>query len=141
MYALIATKNVDLYWDALAPWIGEAVGVPDPAADLEVIKSKALSGVAQIWVGKSPKTGVIDIVLVTEGMVLDNIPTLVIRWLTAVDLNDCMIDFALIENWAHTQGFQRLQVWGRRGWERKLRPLGFVHNFTVLDKFISQGLH
>lgn len=141
MYVLVAPLNVEGYWPMVAPWIARAIGADDTEEDLAIIKHKACNNVAQIWLGKTPKEGDIDLVFVTEGMILDNIPTLVIRWLTADKVEDCLIDFGLLENWALHSGYKRLQVWGRRGWERKLKPLGFTHSFTVMNKFIEQGLH
>ena len=127
MYALIAPGNIDNHWDNIVPWLEQAIGIEAPIEDLAIIKNKIQRGVAQLWLGK--------------GMVLDGIPTLVIRWLTSTGLEQILEDFDLLENWAKNQGFIRIQVWGRRGWERRLRTLGFVHNSTILDKFITQGLH
>jgi hypothetical protein len=141
MYALIAPGNVDTHWDNIAPWLEQAIGIANPMEDLDIIKDKIRRGVAQLWLGKEPETDLVDMVLITEGMVLDGIPTLVIRWLTSTGLEQILEDFDLLENWAKNQGFTRIQVWGRRGWERRLRTLGFVHNATILDKFITQGLH
>lgn len=141
MYTLVSPMNVEQYWPTLAPWIAKAIGGDDPGEDLAIIKHKACNSVAQIWVGASPELKKIDLVLVTEGMVLEGIPTLVLRWLTAANFEECAPDLALVERWAYHQGYKRLQAWGRHGWERKLKPLGFVHSFTVMDKFIEQGLH
>lgn len=141
MYTLVSPLFVETHWPRVEPWIAEAIGKEDPSEDLRIIKHKALNNVAQIWIGQKPVTWEIDLVLVTEGMVLDEIPTLVLRWCTAENLGDKLIDLGLIELWAFKNGYRRLQAWGRRGWERKLRALGFNHSFTVMDKFIQQGLH
>ena len=141
MYAVIAPSNVESHWDNIVPWLEQAIGIDSPMEDLAIIKNKLQRGVAHLWLGKQPVTDEVDMVLITEGMVLDGIPTLVIRWLTSTGLERILEDFDLLENWAKNQGFIRIQVWGRRGWERRLRTLGFVHNSTILDKFITQGLH
>lgn len=139
MYTLLAPNNVDQHWLVLAPWVAKAVGTDNPWDDVEAIRQKATRGIAQVWM--SEVNGELDMVLVTEGMMLEGIPTLVLRWMTALRFEDCAQDFGLLENWAFKAGYQRLQVWGRKGWEKKLRPLGFAHNFTVMDKFITRGLH
>lgn len=141
MYVLVSPLNVENYWTTVAPWIAQAIGGEDPAEDLAIVKYKACNNIAQIWLGKTPKEEKLDLVFVTEGMVLEEIPTLVIRWLTAADLDQCFLDFGLVERWALHNGYKRIQVWGRRGWERKLKPLGFTHGFTVMNKFLEQGLH
>lgn len=141
MYRLVAGTNVDQHWASVAPMIAKAIGGNFIEEELLIVKHKAEQGVAQIWIGSHPETDVVDFVMVTEGMVLDNIPTLVIRWLTADDFQACSVDLALLENWALHQGYRRLQAWGRPGWQYKLKPLGFHHSFTVMDKFIEKGLH
>lgn len=141
MYRLVAPIYVSQHWPSVEPWIAKAIGRGDPEEDLTIIKHKAMNGVAQIWIGTKPMTELVEFVMVTEGMMLDDVPTLVIRWLTTDNFSDCALDFHLLETWALENGYKRLQAWGRRGWEKKLRPLGFAHNFTVMDKFIIGGVH
>jgi hypothetical protein len=141
MYTLVSPLFVEAHWPRVEHWIARAIDKPDPAEDLAIIKHKMLQSVAQLWIGQKPMTWEIDLVLVTEGMILEDIPTLVLRWCTAENLEDKVFDLGLVELWAFKQGYRRLQVWGRRGWERKLRALGFTHSFSVMDKFIEQGLH
>jgi hypothetical protein len=141
MYALIHPLNIGKAWPNVAPWIAQAMGDAETWKDLDYLKNQALHGELQIWVGENPKSGEIDIVLVTEPHMIGAKPVLVVRWMCAESLEDKLPDFGLLEYWAREQGFHRLQIWGRKGWERKLKPLGYRHEFVVLTKDVDRGIH
>jgi len=141
MYALLAPANVDKNWMTIAPWIAQAIEGSRVAQDLEQIKTRAMNGSMQIWVGAMPKSKNVSLVLVTEAILIDEVPMLVLRMLAGVDIDECLPDMAMIENWATNKGFHSLQIWGRKGWERKLKPLGFRHEYTILSKVLDKGLH
>lgn len=39
-----------------------------------------------------------------------------------------------IERWAKDNGCTQLEAWGRKGWERAAKPIGFDYQFTALMK-------
>ncbi len=141
MYALLAPGNVESNWAKIAPWIAQAIEGSRAAQDLEQVKARAMNGSMQIWIGANPRTKLVSMVLVTEAILIDEIPMLVLRMLAGVDIDECLPDMALIESWAIGKGFHSLQVWGRKGWEKKLKPLGFRHEYTILSKVLDKGLH
>ena len=147
MYRLVAANNVENIWHEIAPWIIQAMRIDEEevkscAMDLEAIKLKAKQGVMQIWLGEKPDKKDIDMVLVTESLLLANEMTLVVRWASGLGvIEDMLPDFGLLENWAKTNGYHEIQIWGRKGWEKLFRPLGYKHDFTVISRVIDRGIH
>src|SRR5690606_31342744 len=128
-------------WPKVAPWIAQAVG-EEYVESLEIIKQDAMRGTAQIWVGHSPIDQQIEVVCVTEVHILGKTRTCVVRWLAGIEVELWSQELeALIENWAKHHECLAIQVWGRKGWERVCKPLGYSHSFTVLHKRLDLGVH
>jgi hypothetical protein len=66
---------------------------------------------------------------------------LVFRWLAGKNMEQWFDDFNLVEAWAGGMGFQDIHIWGRPGFTKVCKPLGFRHEFTVLSKPIIRGLN
>jgi hypothetical protein len=141
MYTLVNPFNVEEHWPRVAPWLTLALGPYETWIDLSFIKEKAKAGFAQIWIGHKPQSSEIDLVLITESMTIDEKSTLVVRWAAGKDMDEWFGDLGLLEAWAKANGFYKIQVWGRRGWERKLRPLGYTHEFSVVGRLLDRGVH
>lgn len=140
MYEQIHASNVEQVWHLVAPYIAQAIGDSDTWSDLDAIKQKAKNGYATVWIGRDQEKQ-IDVVFVTEPWILDGRKALVIRWLCGKNLKEWLPDLEYLEDWAMANGFQAMQVWGRPGWVRVLKPLGYKHEFTVLSKPLIRGLN
>lgn len=141
MYMLLAPTKVEENWMEIAPWIAQAITGARISEELESVKQRALAGGMQIWIGMKPRSNQITMVFVTEGFMLEGSPVLVLRMMAGVNVDECLPDLAILERWAINQGFHTLEVWGREGWKRKLRPLGFHYEYTILRKVLDKGLH
>lgn len=139
MYEQIHASKVDDVWHVVAPWIAQAIGDSDTWSDLEAIKDNAKRGFSHIWIGRKPNQEV-DVVFVSETWFLDGRRAFVIRWLTGKDMNEWIEDLEYIENWASSNGYQSVHIWGRPGWQRVCKPLGYKHEFTVMSKPLMRGL-
>jgi len=140
MYQQINPNNVENIWHIVAPWIAQAIGDSDTWSDLDTIKENALRGHAHIWIGKDQQDQM-DVVFVTETWFLDGRRALVVRWLCGRNMAEWIGDLSYLENWAAQNGFQSLQIWGRKGWIRACKSLGYKNEFTVLSKPLLRGLN
>lgn len=138
-YLLIAKDNIPKAWPHVAPWILQAVEGGNLEGQMEQIREELLRGGAQLWVGGLfPE---IKMVLVTEGMTLDNVPTLVLRMYAGAEVEENIPHLAVVEQWAVQNGYSAIQVWGRLGWRKKLRPLGYKTDYLVMSKSLKKELH
>lgn len=140
MYQLVHPANVEEYWHMVAPWIAQAIGESDAWYDLEAIKKGAKEGLCRLWIGRDQNQE-IDLVLVTETWYMDGRKVLVLRWLCGKNMHEWLEDFHLVEGWAMSNGFQDIHIWGRPGFSKICKPLGFRHEFTVLSKPLIRGLN
>ena len=140
MYTLVNPNNLENHWYLAAPWIAQAIGSSDTWQDLEEIKGRCKQGLANLWIGRKPD-GELDVVLVTETWILGGMKTLVLRWLCGKDMSEWIEDYPVLETFAAANGFSQVNIWGRKGFEKICKPLGFEHAFTVLSKPIIRGLH
>lgn len=139
-YVIVHPANIEVYWPIAAPWIAQAIGESDTWKDLDDIKKQIKENISTLWIGRNPD-GSVYAVLVTETWYMAGRKVLVLRWLCGCDFEEIKDDFFLIENFAQNNGFQDIHIWGRKGFEKVCKPLGFEHAFTVLSKPVMRGLH
>jgi hypothetical protein len=140
-FALITKQHVAATWPVLAPWVIQALGEVDAWADINQLREEAERGTTQVWAAQCKHSKEILMVCLTEGMNLNGKPVLVIRWLGGRHPDLWLENLALIERWAATQGFHKIEVWGRAGWNRVLRPQGYREVYRVLEKLVDRGTH
>lgn len=141
MYIKLHPTNVAAHWVKVAPWIAQAIAEWDVKGpqELDFIFEASSRGAMHIWIGQ--KDNEIQVVFVTEAIISGGEPVLVVRWLTGMQVDEWVEDIAAVESWARSEGFRRLEVWGRKGWEKKLRKHGFAHEVAILSKRIYSGVH
>lgn len=140
-YALIKPENIESAWRIAAPWLMQAIGEVDLWADIDELKRDLCLGTTQLWVFQEKRQGEILVVIITETVLIAGKRCLVIRWLGGKEIKDWLDDIAIIERWAALQGYHKLEVWGRAGWQRALKPYGFRESFRVLEKIVDLGVH
>lgn len=140
MYRLVHPSNVEDIWHKVAPWIAQAIGEAETWGDLGQIKAMAMAGAARIWIGYDAQDNV-DVVLVSEHGMVGGRQTLILRWLCGKNLDQWLQDIEMIEGWAIANGYQSIHIWGRAGWQKVCKPLGYTHEFTIIGKPLIRGLH
>lgn len=139
--ALVMKTTVPTVWPVLAPWLIQALGETDSWQDIGQLREEAERGTTQLWVAQHKLTQDILMVCITEGMNLNGKPTLVIRWLGGRHPEMWLDDIGIIERWAAIQGFHKVEVWGRAGWNKMLKPHGYREIYRVLEKIVDRGIH
>lgn len=142
MYRQIPPRILPDIWPYVAPWVAQAIGeTEEDWEDLDYIRNRISMGSMQLWTGHHPQTNVLDLVLITEGMMIGATATLVLRWMSGTNLEDKLFDIGVLERWAIVNGFKKVQVWGRPGFEKLLKPLHYRRSFIVLERDLEQGVH
>lgn len=60
-------------------------------------------------------------------------------WLAAGDMDELLVMLESAEAWALNQGWDEIEVEGRKGWKRVLTPFGFREIDGVLRKELYHG--
>ncbi len=149
-YEVVAPELLEAYWPLAAPWIATALGHDTEAwEDLEFVRLGLLRGQFTLWIGYPERNNnlyrymprELDVVMVTEFFCRGKEVVCCIRWLSGKNMDDKIKDIALVENWALGKGAQRLEVWGRPGWERLLKPLCYKREFVVLSRDLTRSIN
>lgn len=144
IYTLVHPSTLEEKWPALGPWVVQAIGDEVNYMDVEYVKAQVLCGNCCIWVGHASEhyeANAIEVVLVCEIAFYCGMRTLVLRWLSGRNMPSWLAHLPHLENWASCQGFVRMEIWGRKGWERELKPHGYKHDTTRLSKFLARSIH
>jgi hypothetical protein len=136
---IVHPHNVEAMWPEVGPWILQAVGEQCDTTDALYIKEQCIRGNATIFIVHKDER--IEAVLVTEAAFYGGKRTLVLRWLSGSKRHAWLEFIHYVEDYAFTHGFERLELWGRKAWEREMRPYGFAHEYTVLGKFLTKRVH
>lgn len=149
-YEVVRLNLVESYWPLAAPWITMALGQDEEAwEDIEYVRQGLLRGQYQLWIGYPervtqnwgyfPKE--LDVAMITEFFPRGKQIVCAIRWLAGKNMEDKLQDIGLVENWALGNGAHRLEIWGRPGWERLLKPLAYKRDFVVLSRDLTRSIN
>lgn len=137
---IIHPTNVEDVWGELGPWVIQAMNDGVEIAEVEEIKESCKHGSRQlIVVGDGVHT--IELVLVTETFFYAGRKTMAIIYGSGRLGQDWSNWLAKLENYVAGLGFERIQVRGRLGWLRKLKPEGYELEHVLLSKSLLRGLN
>ena len=128
-------------WNEAESFLRHAVTDDDPENYLRTVQSLVFSGVHTLWRlhdAKDKTTGYAVTAIYTS----NGIVSVAQIYLATVDaLKELLEHMDMIHSWAIQNKVGYLEILGRKGWEKVLRPYGFTHNHTSLLKRIDQELH
>lgn len=104
---------------------------------MRLLKSKIFAGANSLWEIKEngqPVAYAVTIIYTPDGVV----NTAQVYLATSWDKQILLEQLDQFEAWAIQRGVQYLEVVGRKGWERQLKPYGFQHSYTSLVKRVNQ---
>lgn len=132
----VPAQMAQLWWPRIAHWCEEALGYSGGLLDLEDVKQAVASRDMQLWVihdGKGPVAA-----CVTE----------IRRWPRASVLTVLLLGGEQMHSWvaalddtltrfAQSQGCKGLDCYGRKGWSKALRNLGWRERVVMCAKEIQ----
>lgn len=143
IYARISPQHIENAWIDAMPWIEKALGeVNHDHAELRHIQHGLKAGYLQLWSIQDKEKGSKPVCfLITETHCIEDFRTLIVRWLAGEDMATWINDITLLEQIAEREGYHKVEVWGRSGWEKVLQPYGYQREFIILSKIIQRGLN
>ena len=123
------------HWDFLSREIRIALDTGDgESTEIDICK-KALNNQAQIWVVQDEEG--IKNVTVTEIIQYATFKTLHIITTTGDGFDEYSEQHKVLEEYAKEINAKHIEFWGRKGWLRKLKPMGYKESYTVMRKEID----
>ena len=137
----VSTIEAQRIWGAAEEYLIHAVTDMDKEEFLRNIKAKIFAGMNTLWVledeNEVPVAYAVTVIFTPDGIS----KTVQIYMATAQSLAMFTEQLDQFTVWCIKREIDFIEVVGRKGWEKVLRPLGFRHNYTSLLKRISEELH
>jgi hypothetical protein len=143
IYSRISEQHLESAWIDAMPWIEKALGeVNHDHAELIHIQKGLMAGFLQLWSIQDKRKANFPICfLITELHCIGEFKTLIVRWLAGVEMAEWINEITLLEQIAEREGYHKVEIWGRPGWEKVLKPHGYEREFIILGKLIKRGLN
>jgi hypothetical protein len=144
LYSRVAPQNLEMAWIAAMPWIEKALGEINHAhAELAHIQKGLYAGALTLWAIQDKRKNNLPVFfLITELHTTESgFKTLILRWAAGTDMGEWINDIELLEHICGREGYQKMEVWGRPGWGRVLKPHGFRKEFEIFSKLVQRGLN
>jgi hypothetical protein len=132
---LVYPSDIVAMWPFIAKHIERAVQEEASEYHPETLCQCLVEGTLQLWVAYEANG--VGAICVTEAVRYFNTPLLSIRWLVGDEPEKWVDQIENIERWAARNGYKGLEVWGRTGWAKLLRPMGYREKFRILHKMFS----
>ncbi len=115
-------------------FIVEALDTTFGEESLEEIAEKLRTGNMQMWVlGDEDDYSILGVVL-TKVQTCGKTKLLNLSLCSGEAFDSWTPHLAMLEEWGRAQGCEYVTATGRRGWKRKLKPLGYKEKYVTLYK-------
>lgn len=129
--------GVQRYWSEAESLLKRAVYGADPDGYVRNVRAALFAGINTLW--RIEESGVLSGYVVTNFYTVDGLSKVAqIHLMTVESMKEVLSLLDYFEVWAKTQGAEWVEVIGRKGWERVLKPYGFNHEYTSLLKRITE---
>lgn len=143
LYTKVAPENVEKAWVHAIPWLQKAMlETNDLHRELSWMKKQLEAGALQLWAIQDKRQDQKPICfLVTEIHDIEGFKILVIKWCAGEKMFEWLEDLAVMEKWALEHGIHKVEIMGRKGWEKTLKSLGYSFEFITVSKLLTRGLN
>lgn len=138
---LLDPIQAQVEWPNAAPALRRAVLHGEPDLELRTLRIRVANGLTQLWKVVDEKGKVSAWATTYLYSSNQNQQTAQITMAAADNAEDFLEMLAPFEEWAKLQGVEVIEVIGREGWKKLLRPHGFSHNYTSFTKEVYKELH
>ncbi len=132
--------EAQFHWKEAEAFLREAIDRDDQDGYLLSMQARVFAGVNSLWqITEDSKTVGYAVTVVYTVTGLDRVVQI---YLAGGDsLESFLEQFDYFVAWALKRDINFIEVQGRKGWEKVLRPLGFRHNYTSLLRRIDERLN
>lgn len=132
--------DVQRYWPEAEVHLRRAVSGADPDSYMKTVQANVFAGLNTLW--RIEEEGKLQAYAVTRVYTVDGLNKVAqVHLMTARDMEEVLPLLDYFAVWAKKRGIDWLEVIGRKGWERKLKPYGFLHEYTSLMKRVTEEIH
>lgn len=129
LYGVLANA-IDLIWSEASPIIEQALAHADSKYSLEDVYGFIQSRDMQLWAIYNNKG--LQGITVTQIICYPQEKRLLIVFLAGIDFDKWINLWFPMRDWAKEEGCTACEIFGRPGWERRLKEIGFEKIHTVL---------
>lgn len=124
---------IEAYWPSIQEQL-EFIPHTWTHMTLESMRERALGGALHIW-GIGKEDGPVKLVVMSQFALYDVGLMLQVIHAFGEGIDEFLPQInAVMEKYAHDNGCLRIEVLGRRGWIKKLAPLGFEVDCVILTR-------
>ena len=133
-WAGVPPRDLNQMFPMVADWLVEALDTTLGEESLEGVMDKLSLGDMQMWVvGDEDDLNILG-VLLTRIQVCEKTKLLNVYLCSGEAFDSWTAHLPMLEEWGREQGCEYITATGRRGWKRKLNPLGFEEKYVTLYK-------
>ena len=133
-------NEIEKIWPLVKDHVQSALDRNQNFRDHSDVKENCIKGLEQLWVIVDKKDNVHG-VCITQIVEQKNYNIGLVRIATGHDLPLWVDKIKDFEDWAFKNcDCKKIEIYGRPGWSRMLKPLGYDFTHVQMDKFIG-GLH
>lgn len=133
--------HVDLLWPEAEPFLRQALAGVDPDEYLKDMKARIFAGINKLWAIEDAD-GKAVAYAATITYTPDGISSTIQIYLASTISKELFTEqLAHFEAFAMQNNITYIEIVGRKGWEKVMKPHGFVFNYTSLLKRVTKELH
>jgi len=130
-------EEIDRVWPLVKDKVQAALDRNHNFRDNQHVKENCKKGIEQLWVIVDNKDNIHG-VCITQIVQHPNYNIGTVRMATGHDLPLWYDQVKHFEKWAHDNyGCKKIEIYGRPGWKKILKPLGYEFTHVQMDKFIG----
>ena len=135
---LVPGLDADRQWRLVLKHLGPAIATSGGRWQPEDVLMELRLGMAQLWVAMEGET--LYGAAITYLRVYPRMKTVFIGWLGGAESDRWLDQFdAAIQRWGRENGCSRLELAGRKGWQRMALKYGARFQSVVMEKEIEYG--
>ena len=129
-------EKVKEVWILVKDLIQKACDYSDGFADAEDFKKWLEQGTMQLWVAWDNEEKKVRCVCITEIRQYPKYKVCDCKITTGTNFKSWVDFMDLVMKWAQKQGCKKMEIFTRPGWERILKPKGFVKTHVQLERIL-----
>ena len=126
--------SIDEVWGEVKPMLERGISHGDGELDIDDILKFLLDRTMQLWIVYNYTEGNIMMAGITEVMTYPKIKVCRAVVLGGDGVDQWVKHVSGIEEWAKSQGCDKIEAFGRRGLAKKMEAIGYSNRYVVIRK-------